>query len=35
MTALSLAFALPGYVMTLPTAIVLNIYTERERLKAL
>lgn len=35
MTILSLAFALPGFVMTLPTTIMLNIYTERERIKAL
>lgn len=31
MASLSLTFALPGYIMTIPISILLNTYTERER----
>lgn len=35
MALLSLSFALPGYIMTIPISLLLNTYTERERQKAL
>lgn len=35
MAMLSLTFALPGYLMTIPISMLLNTYTERERVKAL
>lgn len=35
MTIVSLVFALPGFIMSAPIAILLNTLTERERKKAL